>query len=312
MVSEKQRLRINITTTATTDDNTPSEPTSATTKSMMHDLEHLHPASPRRLNRRIGHLVGALALLAILSLAWIGFDARSAPLSLKHLPSAFHYPHPKTPKPTPAPKYTKPRRRVPLEAHIMSKCPDAKDCLHDLILPAMQRIESLVDFKLSFIGSYGQAFPYGRFHSLTRSPSVSPHDDGLTCKHGPPECLGNMLELCAASLYPSPKTYLGFAMCLSRDYGSIPQRELVEDCALEHGIAFGELNKCVSSDDGFGVSLLRKSMLRSESANVTKSCTVRLDDEIRCIRDGGKWSDCPGGKTVDDLVSDVERLAAGG
>lgn len=43
-------------------------------------------------------------------------------------------------------------RRVPLEAHIMSKCPDARDCLHDLILPAMQQVSTMVDFKLSYIG----------------------------------------------------------------------------------------------------------------------------------------------------------------
>lgn len=45
-------------------------------------------------------------------------------------------------------------QKVPLEAHIMSKCPDAKDCLHDLVLPAMQRVHDKVDFKLSFIGTY--------------------------------------------------------------------------------------------------------------------------------------------------------------
>ena len=42
--------------------------------------------------------------------------------------------------------------RVPLEAHIMSKCPDARDCLHDMILPAMQNVSHKVDFKLSYIG----------------------------------------------------------------------------------------------------------------------------------------------------------------
>lgn len=41
--------------------------------------------------------------------------------------------------------------KIPLEAHIMSKCPDAQDCLHDLILPAMEQISGKVDFKLSFI-----------------------------------------------------------------------------------------------------------------------------------------------------------------
>lgn len=43
-------------------------------------------------------------------------------------------------------------------------------------------------------------------------------------------------------------------------------------------------------------------------AGVTKSCTVRLNDEIYCIRDGGKWSDCPSGPGVNDLVIAVEKL----
>lgn len=42
--------------------------------------------------------------------------------------------------------------KVALEAHIMSKCPDARDCLHDMILPAMMNVSSKVDFKLSYIG----------------------------------------------------------------------------------------------------------------------------------------------------------------
>ena len=50
--------------------------------------------------------------------------------------------------------------KVPLEAHIMSKCPDAKDCLHDMILPAMQNISDKVDFTLSFIGKYVSHFSF--------------------------------------------------------------------------------------------------------------------------------------------------------
>lgn len=46
-----------------------------------------------------------------------------------------------------------PPQRVPLEAHIMSKCPDARDCLHDMILPAMMNVSHKVDFKLSYIGT---------------------------------------------------------------------------------------------------------------------------------------------------------------
>lgn len=42
--------------------------------------------------------------------------------------------------------------KIPLEVHIMSKCPDAKDCLEMLIAPAMEKISDIVDFRMSFIG----------------------------------------------------------------------------------------------------------------------------------------------------------------
>ncbi|KAI0483309.1 hypothetical protein GGR56DRAFT_671088 [Xylariaceae sp. FL0804] len=135
---------------------------------------------------------------------------------------------------------------VPLEAHIMSKCPDARDCLRDLVLPAMIRVHDKVDFQLSYLG--------------TPTPN-----DGVDCKHGPSECLGNILELCARALHPrDPKIWLGFTMCLTRDYRHIPQRELVEDCALEHAIDFERLNDCATRDDGaFGMAMLRDSVQRS-------------------------------------------------
>lgn len=58
---------------------------------------------------------------------------------------------------------------VPLEAHIMSKCPDAKDCLQKLVLPAMVRVFDKVNFTLSFIGTPTE-------------------NDGIDCMHGPEEC----------------------------------------------------------------------------------------------------------------------------
>ncbi|OAA54847.1 gamma interferon inducible lysosomal thiol reductase [Niveomyces insectorum RCEF 264] len=179
---------------------------------------------------------------------------------------------------------------VPLEAHIMSKCPDAQDCLRDLVLPTMQRVVDKVNFTLSYIGR-----PTG--------------DGGVECMHGPAECMGNILELCTIDLYPDPKIYLGFTMCLSRDYPSIPDRGLVEDCALEHAVDVGALDECATRDDGaHAMDLLRASVLHSAAVGVTKSCTVRLDDAVYCIRDGGEWVDCPTGAGVNDLVVAVERL----
>ena len=105
--------------------------------------------------------------------------------------------------------------------------------------------------------------------------SASDKDDSVVCKHGPEECLGNMIELCAADLYPDPKIYLGFTMCLTRQYQRIPDEDLVKDCALEHSIEFDRLNGCVSRLDGYGIALLRDSVQRSAHAGISISCTVR-------------------------------------
>jgi hypothetical protein len=145
---------------------------------------------------------------------------------------------------------------------------------------------------------------------LTQEQHNRPTDnDGVACKHGPAECLGNIIELCAQRLYPEPKTYLGFVMCLARDYEEIPQRSLIEDCALEHAIDFQTLNECATKDDGaFGIEMLRGSVQRSANAGVTKSCTVRLNEQLYCVRDGGEWTECPSGPGVNDLVIAVEKL----
>ena len=83
-----------------------------------------------------------------------------------------------------------------------------------------------------------------------------------------------MLSLCADNLFPnSPKISLGFSTCLIMSYKRIPSRDLVQSCALEHGIDFEDLNNCVS-EEGKGLDLLEASIKRSEEAGVRKSCTV--------------------------------------
>ncbi|KAF2265730.1 hypothetical protein CC78DRAFT_542975 [Lojkania enalia] len=181
--------------------------------------------------------------------------------------------------------------KVPLEVHIMSKCPDARDCLQELVVPSMANVSDKVDFRLSFIGK------------------TTEDDDGVQCMHGQTECLGNIMLLCAASLYPDPKIYLGYTMCLERQYQRIPDKEFLEDCALEHGIDFDKLNHCVSRDDGaYAMGMLRDSVQRSADLNVTVSCTVRLNNEVRCIRDDGKFKDCDGRSNPEDLIKDINEL----
>lgn len=199
-----------------------------------------------------------------------------------------------------------------------------------MVLPVMMRVQDKVNWTLSFVGT--------------------PTDnDGVDCRHGPSECtislstfpllqsltshptgMGNIIELCAAKLYPDPKISLGFTMCITRQYRQIPERTLIEDCALEHAIDIKALNECAAKEDGaYGVSLLRDSVQRTidvrfarrpprlfrvialttnaGQAGVTLSCTVRVDEEVYCIRDGGEWTDCPHGPGVNDLVIAIEK-----
>lgn len=66
-------------------------------------------------------------------------------------------------------------------------------------------------------------------------------------------------------------------MCLTRDYKDIPDRSLVEDCALEHGMDFEKLNACTVQDDGgYGMGMLRDSVRRSTEVCVEINCLFIL------------------------------------
>jgi hypothetical protein len=155
----------------------------------------------------------------------------------------------------------------------------------------MANISDKVSFRLSFIGN------------------ATDNDDGVQCMHGQTECLGNILMLCAANEYSDPKLYLGFSNCLISDYKDIPSRGLIQDCALEHGLDFGVLNDCMSKDTGaYGMGLLRDSVTHSKAVGVKTSCTIRLSDKVRCVRDGGEWKNCTDGSEPKNLIHDVNKL----
>ncbi|KAI1435356.1 hypothetical protein GGR50DRAFT_694218 [Xylaria sp. CBS 124048] len=186
----------------------------------------------RRRHRSIAVLLlGTIVIYGLYAFGWLSSFTTTLPMS--HNTESVRVGHLAEPD-----VFSDARELVPLEAHIISKCPDTRDCLKELILPAMIRVHDKVNFTLTYIGT----------------PTA---DDGVECKHGPGECMGNIIELCAHQLYPDPKIWLGFTMCLTKDYQAIPERELVEDCALEHAVDIEKLNECAVRDSGgFGMGML--------------------------------------------------------
>lgn len=72
-------------------------------------------------------------------------------------------------------------------------------------------------------------------------------------------------------------------MCLTRDYKHIPQRSLIEDCALEHAIDFEKLNECATKDDGaLGVGMLRDSVQRTTKVHTTSIFTLSRASFLIC------------------------------
>ncbi|KAF2970822.1 hypothetical protein GQX73_g2836 [Xylaria multiplex] len=180
--------------------------------------------------------------------------------------------------------------KVPLEAHIITKCGNAKVALTELVLPTIERVYDKVDFRLSIIALFSE-------------------DGVLECKHGPGECEGSIVELCAQESYPDPRTLVGFVECLTADFERIPDRAFYEACASEHDVDLKAIDQCTSRDGGaYGRKLLRESVQHTKDVGVRISGTVRLNEEIYCIRDQGRWIDCPNGAGVDDLVGAIEEL----
>ena len=86
--------------------------------------------------------------------------------------------------------------------------------------------------------------------------------------------------------------------------------EVLTKSASEQAVDFDKVNECISSDHGGGQELLRDSVTRSKDAGVKYSCTVRVDDQVWCIRDSGTWKECSHGSSVDSLVQHIKE--AGG
>lgn len=103
-----------------------------------------------------------------------------------------------------------PHRKVALEAHIMSKCPDAQDCLRDLILPTMQQVSDQVDFTLSYIGQYVVS-PSQPPSKLT--PSESPPPLALNANTAPANVSATSSSYAPPPSIPTP-SYISASQCV--------------------------------------------------------------------------------------------------
>ncbi|THH21586.1 hypothetical protein EUX98_g8354 [Antrodiella citrinella] len=184
--------------------------------------------------------------------------------------------------------------KVPVVLGVMSQCPDAILC-ESVFDDVVEQVGGKIDLSLTFIGTI----------------NTSDSEFGVTCKHGPGECAGNVHELCA-SKYESFDKWWPFVQCQNKlprlDIGT-PAATL--QCAAESDIAWdeGPAGACAGPDGSAsgeeGVQLLKESVKVTASLGITKSCTIVINNKQVCIRDSD-WYSCPGGHEPEDFVRQIE------
>ncbi|CAF3741725.1 unnamed protein product [Rotaria magnacalcarata] len=163
--------------------------------------------------------------------------------------------------------------RVRVEFFVMSKCPDAMKC-ETLFLPSLLKLSSIVNFTLSFIAGETKL-------------------NEFSCMHGTDECLGNKQQLCIQDMY-SQAIFIKYLQCQSKHIMTIPNNG--EQCAKttsENIIRWPDVQSCVNSNRAN--QLFHKSLERTRSVSVRKSCTIYLNEQFWCMHDGF-WSSCSEGR----------------
>jgi len=168
--------------------------------------------------------------------------------------------------------------KVPVTLGVMSRCPDAMLC-ESVFNKVLQSVGDKVDISLTFIGKLNLSEP----------------DYGVTCMHGPEECAGNVQELCAAKYHPASQWW-NFVQCQNfqgRDHIGLP--ETAAHCATSVGIDWesGDAGRCAGQDGKGeeGVGLLQQNVQDTADMGIKKSCTIMINGETVCIRDG-TWYSC--------------------
>lgn len=139
-------------------------------------------------------------------------------------------------------------------------CPDSKYFVLNHLLPAVEKIGSLMDVRL---------WPYGKAETRVT-------ESGLTfdCQHGPVECEGNMYHACAESHIRGRAVEM--AACMIQD--NMDPEAAARTCAQRLGVEnIDRIQHCATSSEG--LKLHKKAGEKTEglSPPVTFIPTIEID-----------------------------------
>lgn len=177
---------------------------------------------------------------------------------------------------------------VPIVLGVMSKCPDAQIC-EDVFDKVLAEVGDKVDVLVVYMGDLDPSTYYG-----------------VRCRHGDPECRGNIHQLCYRNRFPKLQDWWGFIQCenyagLSR----VGEEMLAQSCARVNQHDWDhDVKSCADGPEGR--QLLKSSVQQVKRLGIQKSCSILINHQMACIHDGS-WKDCPSGHEVADFVKYIEH-----
>lgn len=117
---------------------------------------------------------------------------------------------------------------------------------------------------------------------------------------------GNIQQLCVARHTP-PEQWWPFITCESfGSLGDVGKIEYAKECAKTVKIPWVDsgVQTCVEGNEGN--ELLQNSVARSKAAEIHTSCTITVQDKVRCVHDGA-WRNCEVGVSSTTLIAGGTR-----
>ncbi|TFK28750.1 hypothetical protein FA15DRAFT_583530 [Coprinopsis marcescibilis] len=178
--------------------------------------------------------------------------------------------------------------KVSVQLGVMSQCPDALLC-ESVFKDVVNNVADKIDLSLVYVARLD---PF--------------QNKGVWCLHGPQECEGNIQQLCVAKYTPFSKWW-EFVQCQNyqgRYKIGLPSTAL--QCAEATHIDWegSGAQACAEGDEG--IQLLKDSIKLGNRLNITKSCTVLINEQKICVHDS-TWKECENGHSVKDFVKQIEE-----
>jgi len=150
------------------------------------------------------------------------------------------------------------QQKVQVHNFEMSKCPycSAYTVLFTKTVMSEAGLPEIIDLKEDFIG---QA-----------------NGNQFTCLHGPTECTGDLLLICASQNFAEGWSWWNLTSCMQSDYTNVPTN--FQSCAEKAGYnssTITAIQQC--SQDSTGVQLLTSSFNAAQSQGVNEAPTIFID-----------------------------------